>query len=837
MDLSELSSEIYRRTQAAKSSTIRLAPADLFVGPLIGRSTSHTHLVALANQIVCGVDFHVSQALLVVKGYSGLALGKLLVVGGSHRLLVSAHLNHMLLIPYRLINLSGMGTDNIIVQLKRYDGIIAHHVESSAPRPQMYTIMHQVLMYSKLKEFWTLQQINCRTQTRTTRARPHSMTQNKLLHLYKVLQTSACINSRHAIQFLDVTLKPNSIRGYMSGADKLLHADVLLDLCYLDKHARTRFSCVSINTVRNWSLHRIQKTVKYWKSKSQCSGASNFVCRFSDDYDPFPSANEEDHDNNGSQRSKGDSPLAKHILEHPAAKKRRTTITPSAITSLRRQQKQQGKDETNDEVQLERQQQPLPTIPTRNIATACNTKTPSPSPKAQRSTRSIQTPKRAKFAFLPPLGWDGYVNWDLQGNMTLLHNLQRRLENEHVAKTDVQAQQHTVPYSQEERIRIVNMVKNEFFQAPTTLVCAQLHNNTTNKDLNSSGKPNHPHKPVLAATRGFLQTTLSLSQQEVRSIHDCSMASDQTIMFTFSFLNSWTEPSSKKEMYILDPQLVAAWWDTVLREGSSTLDRLSAKVRDFRNTSTKRKSNPHDKIWTSKLSIVMLCGHNHWTLVAFANLPLLLERLERAPHMLKRSHKQQLKQYRATMLCVDSMSANHSPHALLSQKIVHYLTASYPGQNVVSFRLLSSLVTTHHLRRSIQQHLECGFFTTYHIEIISKQISTFLNGSEMDVQKHFNIWYTKFHFTHYVDCIRHRMEALMHTFEENGQAPVPCNMFTASAQQPLKQATGTTHPSVPHTKTPINPEAFNAQHTVHQRGEANQPKTPSKRDGFYDGKR
>ncbi|PXF44278.1 hypothetical protein BWQ96_05982 [Gracilariopsis chorda] len=524
MDFSELSSEIYRRIQAARSSTIRLAPADLFVGPLIGRSTSHTHFVALANQIFRGVDFHVSQALLVVKGDSGLALGKLLVVGGSHRLLVSAHLNHMLLIPYRLINLSGMGTNNIIVHLKRYDGIIAHHVESSEPRPQVHTIMDQVLMYGKLKEFWTSQQINRRKLTRTTRARPPSMTHNKLLHLYKVLQTSAGINSCHAIQFLDFTLKPNSISGYMSGADKLLQADVLPDLCYLEKQARTRFSRASLNTVRHWCLHRIQKNVTYWKSKSQCSGASNFVCRFSDDYDPFPSGDEEDHDNNGSQRSKRDSPLAKHISEHPAAKKRKTKITPSATTSLRRHQKQQCKDETNDEVQLERQEQPLPKIPTRNTATASNTKTPSPSPKAQRSTRSIQTPKRAKFACSPPLGWCGYVNWDLQGNMTLLHNLQRRLENEHVAKTDVQAQQHAVPYSQEERNRIVNMVRERVLSAPYnpsiaengtehddnqnkinnhnpssrvfnlapvfSQVCAELHNNTTNKDLNSSRKPN-----------------------------------------------------------------------------------------------------------------------------------------------------------------------------------------------------------------------------------------------------------------------------------------------------------------------------------------------------------
>ncbi|PXF45083.1 hypothetical protein BWQ96_05122 [Gracilariopsis chorda] len=550
MDFSELSSDIYRRIQAARLSNIRLAPADLFVGPLIGRSTSHTHLVAIANQIVRGVDFHVSQALLVVKGDSGLALGKLLVVGGSHPLLVSAHLNHMLLIPYWLISLSGMDTDNIIVQLKRYDGIIAHHVDSSEPRPQMYTIMDQVLMYGKLKEFWTLQQINRRKQTRTTRARPPSMNHNKLLHLYKVLQTSAGINSHHAIQLLDFTLKPNSIRGYMSGADKLLHADVLPDLCYLEKHGRTRFSRAPLNTVRNWSFPRIQKTVTYWNSKSQCSGASNFVCLFSDDYDSFFSADEEDHDNNGSQRSKRDSPLAKHISEHPAAKKRKTTITPSATTSLRRKQKQQGKDETNDEVELERQQQPLPTIPTCNIATASNTKTPSPSPKAQRSTRSGQTPKRAKLAFLPPPGWDGYVNWDLQGNMTLLHNLQRRLENEHVAKTDVQAQQQAAPYSQEERIDIVNMLRERVLSGPCnpiiadngtkhddnqnkinnhnpsnrvfnlasvfSQVCAQLHNNTTNKDLNSSRKPNHPHNPILAATGGFLQTNLSLYQPELK---------------------------------------------------------------------------------------------------------------------------------------------------------------------------------------------------------------------------------------------------------------------------------------------------------------------------------
>ncbi|PXF40020.1 hypothetical protein BWQ96_10265 [Gracilariopsis chorda] len=241
--------------------------------------------------------------------------------------------------------------------------------------------MDQVLMYGKLKEFWTSQQINRRQQTRRTRARPQSMTQNKLLRLYKLLQTSAGINSRHAIQLLDFTFKPNFIRGYMSGADKSLQADVLPDLCYVEKHARTRFSRASLKTVRNWSLRSIQKTVTYWNYKSQCSGASNFVCHFSDDYDPFPGADEEDPDKNGSQRSKRDSPLAKHISEHPAAKKRKTTITPSATTYLRRQQKQPGKDETNDEMQPGRQQQPLPTIPRRKLSLH---PTPKPHPPRQK---------------------------------------------------------------------------------------------------------------------------------------------------------------------------------------------------------------------------------------------------------------------------------------------------------------------------------------------------------------------------------------------------------------------------------------------------------------------
>ncbi|PXF43037.1 hypothetical protein BWQ96_07234 [Gracilariopsis chorda] len=208
--------------------------------------------------MVPGVDFHVSHALLVVNGDSGLELGKLLVVDGSPRLLVSAQLNFMLLIPYRLINLSWLGTYNITVQLKRDEGIIAHHVESSEPRPPMYTIMDQVLMYDKLKEFWTLQQNNRGTHTCKTLARPPSMTHNKLLNLYEVLQTSAGINNVHAIHFLDFTLEHNSMSGNMSGTDNVLHVDVFPDLCFLEKHVRIRFSRASLNTVRNWSLHKLQ---------------------------------------------------------------------------------------------------------------------------------------------------------------------------------------------------------------------------------------------------------------------------------------------------------------------------------------------------------------------------------------------------------------------------------------------------------------------------------------------------------------------------------------------------------------------------------------------------
>ncbi|PXF40134.1 hypothetical protein BWQ96_10150 [Gracilariopsis chorda] len=169
-------------------------------------------------------------------------------------------------------------------------------------------------------------------------------------------------------------------------------------------------------------------------------------------------AHEEDHNNNCSQRSKHDGPLAKHISQHPARKKRKTTRTSSPTTSLRRQQKKPGKDETNDEVQLERQQQPLHTIPTHNIATSYTTNTPSSSPAAQWSTRSSQMPKRAKYACSLPPGWDRYFKWDLQGNMTLSNNLQRRLENEHLTMKDVQALQHAEPYRQEKRIRIVKMV-------------------------------------------------------------------------------------------------------------------------------------------------------------------------------------------------------------------------------------------------------------------------------------------------------------------------------------------------------------------------------------------
>eukprot|EP00737_Agarophyton_chilense_P005374 gb/GEZJ01007993.1/.p1 GENE.gb/GEZJ01007993.1/~~gb/GEZJ01007993.1/.p1 ORF type:complete len:326 (-),score=27.70 gb/GEZJ01007993.1/:3-881(-) len=259
--LSIFSSNVYRRIQEARTSSVRVACVDLFVGPVFGRRTSMKKLTTLAQEIGSSLEYHLSEPLLILNGTGSVLYGKLVVVGGGHRFLVGARQKHMLLIPYQVVDLSNLNDDGSPVDFLRHDFLLIHHIESSEPRPAVYGIMAQVAEYEKLRNYWKMKENERVRKLNHPSATPLSPTHPKIIDLYKVLYKPSRNRSTHAIAFMDPSLTMKTLHGYLSGADRLLKANVVGDLCFLEGFANTSFNIRSLETVRTWKISKIKATL------------------------------------------------------------------------------------------------------------------------------------------------------------------------------------------------------------------------------------------------------------------------------------------------------------------------------------------------------------------------------------------------------------------------------------------------------------------------------------------------------------------------------------------------------------------------------------------------
>lgn len=203
-----------------------------------------------------------------MKGTTPSAQGRLVVIGGGHRLLASGRVLHALILPYKVVSFDGMGRDGDTLDLFEYRGLIAFHVEVTEPRPEKYGFMQQITLYGDLKERWQRMEKDRVSHLKGKKAIPQAMSHRKLYEFYEKTVDGAGPTSRWAIEFL-TDMKQSTRRHYMSGADRLLEAGVVPYLSYLERLGVAAFNKSSLNSVRNWSVTKIRKVIELWKVRRE----------------------------------------------------------------------------------------------------------------------------------------------------------------------------------------------------------------------------------------------------------------------------------------------------------------------------------------------------------------------------------------------------------------------------------------------------------------------------------------------------------------------------------------------------------------------------------------
>ncbi|KAI0567470.1 Papain-like cysteine peptidase [Gracilaria domingensis] len=274
-----LSSRILDRIQQARIGPVRYAHTDLFIGPFIGRHTSKVNYKRVCLEIGEPHRFRRHQPLLVVTSDSGFPDHRLIVVGGGHRILVAAHFLQIPILPYQVLDLSGLTEFDKPVSVLTHDALISHHLEATEPRPQPYSLMEQVLSFARLQEYWLWREEQKVIKSGKRPKRAPSMTQTKLMAAYDELKDDTAESSKYAIDFMSPP-NPNTRHGYISGAQRLLKAGVVPFLCDLECEGLATFPRRTLNVVKTWSIEKIKARTQLWISRRKSGSPCDY--RFTD---------------------------------------------------------------------------------------------------------------------------------------------------------------------------------------------------------------------------------------------------------------------------------------------------------------------------------------------------------------------------------------------------------------------------------------------------------------------------------------------------------------------------------------------------------------------------
>ncbi|KAI0557914.1 hypothetical protein FGB62_251g01 [Gracilaria domingensis] len=251
------------RIQMARIGPVLYGHTDLFLGPFIGRHSSKANFRRVCHEIGEPHRFRRHQPLLVVKSDVNFPQGRLVVVGGGHRILTAAHIMQILLLPYQVLNLDGLTQFGRPVSVLTHDALISHHLEATEPRPEPFSLMEQVLSFKRLMEYWNWCEEQKHVADGKRPKRMPAMTQTKLMALYDSLKEESGENSKYAIEFMSPP-KESTCQGYISGARRLLQAGVVEYLCELECAGIATFPRRTLNVVKTWKVEKIRDRVDLW---------------------------------------------------------------------------------------------------------------------------------------------------------------------------------------------------------------------------------------------------------------------------------------------------------------------------------------------------------------------------------------------------------------------------------------------------------------------------------------------------------------------------------------------------------------------------------------------
>ncbi|KAI0556784.1 Papain-like cysteine peptidase [Gracilaria domingensis] len=245
-----LSSMIMERIQIARISKVYYAHTDLFIGPFIGRHSSQANFKRVCMEVGEPHRFRRHQPLLVVTSDINFPEGFLIVVGGGHRILVAAHIMHIMILPYQVLDLSGLSEFGRDVSVLTHDAIISHHLEATEPRPEPFSLMEQVLSFARLEQYWIWREQQRLLESGKKPRRNPAMTQTKLMAAYDELKEDTAESSKYAIDFMSPPNK-STRQGYISGAQRMLKAGVVPYLCELESAGLASFPRRTLNVVKH----------------------------------------------------------------------------------------------------------------------------------------------------------------------------------------------------------------------------------------------------------------------------------------------------------------------------------------------------------------------------------------------------------------------------------------------------------------------------------------------------------------------------------------------------------------------------------------------------------
>lgn len=746
--LRNLSSRILERIELGRCSATRYASADMFIGPCIGRKVSPDHLESLTEDIGSPEQFHSWEPLLAVHhtGDEAMLKGKLVVIGGGHRLGVSILTIHTLILPYKLVSFTGLGPNGDDLDIFEYGGLITFNVEATEPRPQQYSFMQQVVLYGHLKVQWQDMERARVSKLKGRKRNPRYMSHKTLYEFYEQQSDICGSQARWAIAFLGGKgIKQSTRRNYMSGADRLLDAGVVPYLCHLENTANASFNRGSLNAVRNWSVEKVRDVVELWRVRTEAGLKVHYT--FSDRIG-------REVDGKGRGRKRGSQACSQGV--HQGENGRNEDNRSSA------------KEDAEHSVEYNTSGG-SPGIATGHLQPLDRTTSSPPGPSSEnaRIAGSNEVEERATGRtaderprcpdVLPPVmdrtgtetrsdsgGGDEYTSID-NIIMGLLERKQK-LNEQNIMDIDL-----------ETCVNVAKRVKDKLGENNTA---AESVISEMIDDMASLVRAEEKKDIRLIGNGGILDSKLTLCQSDTSPIEEFSLANDRAMTFTFSFLTRWTEEGLPAWVFV-DSLVSAGWWDTALKGPSKRLESLKKNARILGMLSEERR----DELWKSDVCLMPICGAGHWSLIVIVGLRCVYHYFE---SVRKEKHEVRDLDCKGRIFFVDSLGKG-SAHVGVSGNLYHFLRVTYPQRHMPTVANLRSLFESNSYLFSLQEGLECGFYVTYHMGLLSRVMKDLVNASPAQVEVLLREGHATYTFQQFRSDVDTRLRAMLEKFSNTGK--------------------------------------------------------------------